>query len=293
MAAATGAEWRQAGSCFEHAGQTVCWRQHGDPRTPSLLLIHGFPTSSGDWRAIWSRLASHYHVIAPDLLGFGRSAKPWPHRYSIGEQADILEALLADLRVDRWHVLAHDYGDTVAQELLARHGAAESAEGLRSVCFLNGGLFPETHRPLVIQRLLMSPLGGLVARLSSRRSLGTSMRRIFGSGSQPDPGLLDEFWEAIRFNNGKRVLAGLIGYMRERVEHRQRWVGAMQTSRLPLRLIDGLADPISGAHMVQRYRELVPNADVCELPGIGHYPQIEAPDRVVDAYLEFRAGRSD
>jgi pimeloyl-ACP methyl ester carboxylesterase len=58
-------------------------------------------------------------------------------------------------------------------------------------------------------------------------------------------------------------------------------------------LIDGLADPISGEHMVQRYRELVPNADVCELPKIGHYPQIEAPDRVLDGYLEFRAGRSD
>ena len=290
MPADTDAEWRQAGSTFEHAGRAIFWRQQGSQQAPPLLLIHGFPTSSSDWRAIWPRLACGYRLIAPDLLGFGHSAKPWPHRYSIGEQADILEALLAHLRVDNWHVLAHDYGDTVAQELLARHGASESAGGLRSVCFLNGGLFPETHRPLAIQRLLMSPFGGLVARLSSRRSLGASMQRIFGAGSQPDPDQLDEFWDAIRFNKGKRALAGLIGYMRERVERRQRWVGAMQTSSLPLKLIDGLADPISGAHMVQRYRQLVPNADVSELAGIGHYPQIEAPDAVITAYLAFRAG---
>lgn len=293
MPAATAAEWRQGGSYFEHAGRAIFWCQEGSDQAPPLLLIHGFPTSSSDWRAIWPPLARRYRLIAPDLLGFGHSAKPWPHRYSIIEQADIVESLLAHLHIGSWHLLAHDYGDTVAQELLARHEASESAPGLRSICFLNGGLFPETHRPLAIQRLLMSPLGGLVARLSSRRSLGTSMQRIFGARTQPESATLDEFWQAICCNNGKPALAGLIGYMQERVDRRERWVGAMQASALPLKLIDGTADPISGAHMVQRYRQLVPNGDVSELAGIGHYPQIEAPEQVVAAYLEFRAGIAD
>ena len=50
---------------------------------------------------------------------------------------------------------------------------------------------------------------------------------------------------------------------------------------MPIRLMDGLADPISGAHMVARFRELVPNAPVHELPRVGHYPQMEAPDDVL------------
>jgi pimeloyl-ACP methyl ester carboxylesterase len=78
----------------------------------------------------------------------------------------------------------------------------------------------------------------------------------------------------------------LIGYMAERREHRERWVGALCKTKVPVRLIDGLVDPISGAHMVARYRELVPNPDIVELPGVGHYPQLEAPDKVVTAILE-------
>ena len=55
-----------------------------------------------------------------------------------------------------------------------------------------------------------------------------------------------------------------------------------------MRVIDGEADPISGGHMVERYRQLIPNPDTVVLPGIGHYPQIEAPAQVLKHYLEFR-----
>lgn len=56
---------------------------------------------------------------------------------------------------------------------------------------------------------------------------------------------------------------------------------------MPVRVINGIEDPISGLHLVQRYRQLVPGADVVELPGIGHYPQLEAPARVAAAFIEF------
>jgi pimeloyl-ACP methyl ester carboxylesterase len=81
----------------------------------------------------------------------------------------------------------------------------------------------------------------------------------------------------------------LIRYIGERRRQRGRWLHAMQHTTLPLELIDGLADPVSGAHMVARYRELIPRADVTELARIGHYPQIEAPEAVLAAYLDFRA----
>ena len=65
-------------------------------------------------------------------------------------------------------------------------------------------------------------------------------------------------------------------------------VTAMQATTLPMRVIDGAFDPISGAHMVARYRELVPNPDCVLLEAIGHYPQVEAPDAVLQHYLAFR-----
>lgn len=80
----------------------------------------------------------------------------------------------------------------------------------------------------------------------------------------------------------------LISYIPERRVQRNRWVAAMQRGEIPLRVIDGEVDPISGAHMVQRYCELIADADTVLLPGIGHYPQTEAPVQVLKHYLEFR-----
>jgi pimeloyl-ACP methyl ester carboxylesterase len=80
----------------------------------------------------------------------------------------------------------------------------------------------------------------------------------------------------------------LIRYMPEREAQRERWVAAMQRCGLPLRVIDGAADPISGAHMVARYRQLIPAPDTVLLDDIGHYPQDEAPELVLEHYLAFR-----
>jgi pimeloyl-ACP methyl ester carboxylesterase len=80
----------------------------------------------------------------------------------------------------------------------------------------------------------------------------------------------------------------LIRYMPERRVQRERWLGAMQRGGVPLRLIDGAVDPISGAHMLARYRELIPVPDTVSLEGIGHYPQTEAPELVLQHYLAFR-----
>jgi len=70
--------------------------------------------------------------------------------------------------------------------------------------------------------------------------------------------------------------------------HRERWVGALQREGVPLRFINGTVDPLSGARMVERYRQLVPNPDTVQLQGIGHYPHTEAPVQVLRHYLAFR-----
>ena len=221
------------------------------------------------------------------MLGFGDSAKPLHHRYSLLEQADLQQALLAHLQVEQAvHVLAHDYGDSVAQELLARH--YENRIEIASCVFLNGGLFPETHRPVLMQKLLLSPLGWMIGRAFSRDALVKSFRQIFGPQTGPSESELDDFWSLIETHRGPRILHKLIGYIPERRVQRDRWVTAMQRGEVSLRVIDGEVDPISGAHMVERYRELIADADTVLLPGIGHYPQIEAPVQVLKHYLAFR-----
>ena len=103
------------------------------------------PTSSWDWQPIWETLSDKYRLIAVDMLGFGFSDKPDNKLYSIHLQADLVEALIEARQLKQFHVLAHDYGDTVAQELLARQLEGSGSGEWLSCCFLNGGLFPETH----------------------------------------------------------------------------------------------------------------------------------------------------
>ncbi|MCA9673606.1 MAG: alpha/beta fold hydrolase [Kofleriaceae bacterium] len=283
------AQWRHGGRWFRHRGHAIFYRDDG--AGPVLLALHGFPSASWDWHPMWPALTARFRVIAPDMIGFGWSAKPRHHAYSIDDQATLHERLLASLGVDRVHVLAHDYGDTVAQELLARHQErirrGSAALTLASMCLLNGGLFPETHRPRPVQRILASRLGPVLERVVGKRGFAAGLTAVFGPATPPSPALIDELWTLLRHDDGHRVMHQLIGYMAERRAHRARWVGALVDTDVPLRLIDGVVDPVSGAHMVARYREVVPHPDVVELPGIGHYPQVEAPDAVLGAFVAF------
>ncbi|MBL8514869.1 MAG: alpha/beta hydrolase [Betaproteobacteria bacterium] len=256
---------------------------------PVLLMVHGFPTASWDWSPVWDELARDFHLVTFDLLGFGFSAKPRGHRYTILEQADLAEAVLADCGVERFHVLAHDYGDTVAQDLLARD-VERAVPRILSATLLNGGLFPETHRPRLTQKLLLTPLGPLIGRLNHRRAFGRAMTAIFGPRTPPKVSELDALWTLLIENDGKAAMHRLIQYIPERRKYRERWVGALVNARCPLALINGSADPVSGAHMVARWREVVGKGTIVEMPEIGHYPQIEAPHAVLMHFRAFMAG---
>jgi pimeloyl-ACP methyl ester carboxylesterase len=278
--------WISAGETRVLRGRRIFTRVAAASDRPALLLIHGYPTASFDWHPVWSALASRYSLYTLDLLGFGSSEKPRHSRYAIAEQAALCLALLDHCGVREFDVLAHDYGDTVAQELLARE--LEDRVALRSVAFLNGGLFPETHRARRVQKLLATPLlGPLLGSRMLYEQFVAALKSIWGP-KLPSEQELQDMWSLAERNDGRRALARLINYMEQRRRNRGRWVGALVETRVPGKLICGAVDPVSGAHMADRYRELVPKPDVTLLADVGHYPQVEAPDRVLEAYFGFR-----
>jgi pimeloyl-ACP methyl ester carboxylesterase len=276
--------WLDSGEFLDFRGHRLFALRGG--HGPALLLIHGFPTSSLDWARAWPTLALAFECHAIDMLGFGQSDKPRDYAYSIAASADQWQALALMRGLSEVTILAHDYGDTVAQELLARQREGRLPFRIRSAAFLNGGLFPEATFPLLLQRLLLGPFGPLLARLSSYRSFAASLRRIC---ARPlDDAELREHWRLLVRADGRQVLPKTIRYIRERRLFRERWLVALQEAGIPLCLIDGTADPISGASIVRRWRELLPQATVVELDGVGHYPQIEAAERVLAAFLDFQ-----
>lgn len=281
-------QWQSRGKLEAVLGHSIFVLDEGDSSLPTIVLLHGFPTSSWDWQPIWSELAKNYRLIALDMLGFGFSDKPNSRTYTIHGQADIVEALVKTKGLTNFHVLAHDYGDTVAQELLARQLEGAGSGTWLSCCLLNGGLFPETHRALLTQKLLLSPLGKFLNRLTGYSKFSKNFSSVFGPQSKPLEQDLENFWWLINVNNGKHIFHNLITYMRDRIEHRERWVSALQKSTIPLAVINGSVDPVSGAHMVARYKELHCRLDyLAQLSVIGHYPQVEAPKEVYSHYQHF------
>jgi len=221
------------------------------------------------------------------MLGFGLSAKPKNHVYTIKEQADIALALIHKLEITNFHILAHDYGVSVAQELVARKQNSEKGGdkyNILSVAYLNGGLFAKLHQPLFTQRLLANPIVGPYAhKVIGRRGFASSMNKIFGS--PPTKIEILTFWEFVNINDGLPNFHSLLGYMQERHENDIRWTNAVIKPPVPVRLINGPADPVSGIHIVEHYNKINEDtrrggADILA-HNIGHYPQVEAPNQVM------------
>ncbi len=276
--------WQQGGTDFHWQQHRLFSRTQG--QGPALLLIHGFPTSSFDWAMLWPELANRFAVHSIDMLGFGLSDKPQDYAYSLNASSDQWQAYVQSKGLTEVSILAHDYGDTVAQELLARQIDGALPFKINKICLLNGGIFPEATYPILMQKLLLSKIGPLMAKLSNYRSFSGSMRKICRRPLRNE--MLEEHWQLLSRADGRLVLPKIIQYIRERKVNRTRWVSALQDANIPLCLINGVEDPISGASIVKRWRELVPCAPVVELQGVGHYPQWEDPQRVLQAFFNYQ-----
>ena len=121
----------------------------------------------------------------------------------------------------------------------------------------------------------------------NRQRFGDFFLQVFGRDTQPTETELDEFWQLIEHNDGHRLSHKLLHYIADRRRHRERWVKALQQASVPIKLINGGLDPVSGKHLYEYFREMVPNAEAVLFEDVGHYPQTEAPERVLAEIRNF------
>ena len=245
-------------------------------------FLHGFPTSSWDWAKVAAALRSGCKRIYIDLLGYGDSDKPAQHTYSLLEQLDLFQALWKHFGIEETLLVTHDVSVSIGQELLARISEGTwRGPHITGVVFLNGGLFFSVQRPLAIQRLLRNPVTGpLVARLVTRRTFERSMKGIYGPHTGPDVDELAQQWAIIERRGGSRLSHKLSRYHDERKRLEPRWTSALSETSVPLTFVWGMSDPISGSPMLDKARQVVAKAKFVRLEDAGHYPQIEAAERV-------------
>lgn len=271
--------WQARGKSEEFRGYPIhVFRQEGDG--PLLLLLHGFPSSSYDWRLLLDRLPGR-NVLAFDFLGFGLSAKPRSHDYSLFWQADLGEELV------RRHgggqpvfVLAHDMGTSVANELMARDLESQLDMELAGILLFNGSMVLEKASPTPAQKLLRSRLGPLAARLSSERFFRHQLGSVFSAAHPLGEEEAADQWSLVCHDGGRTLGHRLVSYMDQREEHAERWHGAIRDWPGDLRLAWGLLDPVATTEVLTALRELRPGVPVDELPELAHYPQVEDPGQI-------------
>jgi pimeloyl-ACP methyl ester carboxylesterase len=258
-----------------------------DQDKPPALLVHGYPTSSMDWAHVVDPLAATRRVVALDLLGFGLSDKP-DQPYSLFEQADLVEAVAADAGLGDVLLVTHDMGDSVGGELLARE--LDGALGFHVVrrVVTNGsiylGLAHLTPGQLAMlempDEMLPEGLGpdrdALIATLSVL--MGETHREAAADH-------LGELVDLIRRDDGHRLLVRINRYLNERKEFEGRWTGAIERHPAPLGIIWGEDDPIAVVAMAHKLAEANGAADLRVLPGVGHFPMVEAPAEFTAALL--------
>jgi pimeloyl-ACP methyl ester carboxylesterase len=280
--------WQTAGDRLDSKGYSIFLKRGGDMHAPALLLLHGFPTSSLDWLPIWDDLTRDHWVLAPDFLGFGFSDKPPDFNYSINVQADIAEDMAIKSGARNVHIIAHDYGVSVAQELLARMYENNRRLRVLSCCFLNGGLLGSLHRPRPIQTLMAGRFGSLLSRFMTKQRFAKSFCEVFGPETQPSADELDAYWYSMSQQNGHKLSHKLLHYMADRRSKAARWTNVLVRPPAPLALINGSLDPVSGAHMADAVAALNADISITRLERIGHYPQVEAPEAVISTYRRLR-----
>jgi len=126
------------------AGQEVFYREAGNPRNPTLVLLHGFPSSSHMFRNLITELAGQFHLVAPDHVGFGHSSMPTvdEFEYSFDHLAEITDALLEHLAIDRFALYIQDYGAPIGLRI-----ATEHPDRVTALITQNGNAYQEGFTP--------------------------------------------------------------------------------------------------------------------------------------------------
>jgi pimeloyl-ACP methyl ester carboxylesterase len=250
---------------------------------PDLVLVHGFPSSSHDFAAALPRLRERFRVTAFDQLGFGLSDKPIAASYSLLDQGRRAGELAQTLGIERARVVGHDMGLTVAVEMLCRQEAGTLGFAIESLVLSNGSHLVELANVTPLQKSLLTDEGAaaFVAGYDPER-FAAMLRMVWGDPTRtPAVDLRAITWW---FRASLPVIKKIASYNLERAQHADRWRTILARARVPIDVVWGDRDPIAVPEIGTRLAAMS-GGSLTVLDGVGHYPQMEDPERWAAAVL--------
>ncbi|MDA9316331.1 alpha/beta hydrolase [Polaribacter sp.] len=246
----------------------------------TLVLLHGYPTSSYDYYKVLPQLSEKYRVIIHDHLGYGFSDKPLDYSYSLIEQADVALQLWKQLGLEEVTLLAHDYGTSVCTEILARHNKQQIDLQINNLVLCNGSVHIELSQLRTIQKLLKNKYTGKwVAKLTNYSIFSKNLRNVYFDKTQATDQEMVAIWKQLENNNGRAVIHFLSSYMVERYTFWHRWIGALKETTIPTKIIWAKNDPVAVSAIAELLATEIPNNKLDWIENCGHFPMLESPDK--------------
>lgn len=275
---------------YHHAdvgGVNIFYREAGPKGAPTMVLLHGYPSSSRMYAPLLPLLADDFHLIAPDYPGFGQSEAPSPKRYaySFDHLARTMEALLLQLGIDRYVLFMQDYGGPVGFRMALNH-----PDKVRAMIVQNANAYQDGlgAKWVNIARYWENP-AAYPEQLEAFTSLEGARQRHIGMSPHPeryDPdGWTDEY--AFLSRPGQReIQAALLRDYRTNIASYSAWQAWLRTHRPPTLVLWGRYDPSFITPGAEAYRRDVPDAEI-HLLDAGHFALDEQPEQVALLVRDF------
>ena len=273
----TSSAWKSKGKIIKINNRNIFMIDEGNHEN-TLVILHGYPTSSFDYYKALPYLTKQYRVIIHDHLGFGFSDKPLNYSYSLIEQADTALLLWEKLGLQNVTLLAHDYGTSIATEIMARTNMNQVNITIDKLILCNGSMHIELAKLRTIQKLLKNKITGKwVAKLANQALFNRNIRNIYFDPSKISKAELNEMWFQINYNNGRNVIHLLSNYINERYYFWHRWIGALKQTNITTKIVWATHDPIAVKAIAEQLQKEIPNNQLLWLPNTGHFPMLENP----------------
>jgi pimeloyl-ACP methyl ester carboxylesterase len=268
-------------------GVGMFYREAGPKDAPTIVLLHGFPSSSRMFDTLFPLLATKYHLIAPDYPGFGNSDAPPPsqYTYTFDHLAESTNALLEKLKVDRYVMYLQDYGGPIGYRIAVKH-----PERVRALVLQNANAYKEGlgAKWANIAKFWDNPDAHPEVFAAFTSLEGAKQRHIAGSAhpERYSPDLwIDEYAFLTRPGQAEIQKALLYDY-RNNVASYPAWQAWFREKQPPTLVVWGTHDPSFVAAGGDAFRRDLPKVEIHQL-GAGHFALDEKVDEIASLMLRF------
>jgi len=295
-------DWYSRGSMVEVLGYNMFTISEGSG-SETIILIHGFPTSSYDYKQTISTLSEAHQVVVFDHLGFGFSDKPEDYTYSLVDQAEQALQLWMELGIKSAHIISHDMGDSILTEILTRYQRGilpdHFNDFFKSITFTNGGMRYDLINFRLSQSLLTSPFAKILNEINSRNFNGNSdklarsqLASVWSSTYSNKEKMEKDIQQIMMMNKykgGSRITYKTISYLHDRARFETRWLRSLSQLYLPVQLMWGDDDAVSPMAIPASIAELIDPAflTVTPIKNTGHFLMLEQPEQWARNILSF------